>query len=76
MAFWLRFAHQGSIGIGMIDKDTIQVCSGDPFAGAKPTGERLAIASTTGSLWMSDDSGDSWRLVTSDLPPVFSLDWA
>ncbi|MFA7270579.1 MAG: fumarylacetoacetate hydrolase family protein [Sterolibacterium sp.] len=43
MALWLRFTHQGSTGFGMVDKDTIQVCSGDLFAGAKPTGERLAL---------------------------------
>lgn len=43
MALWLRFAHQGSTGFGMVDKDTIQVCSGDLFAGAKMTGERLAL---------------------------------
>jgi 2-keto-4-pentenoate hydratase/2-oxohepta-3-ene-1,7-dioic acid hydratase in catechol pathway len=43
MALWLRFTHQGSTGFGMVDKDTIQVCAGDLFDGAKPTGERLAL---------------------------------
>ncbi len=47
MALWLRFAHQGSTGFGMVDKDTIQVCSGDLFAGANPTGERLALDAVT-----------------------------
>ncbi|MBK6630391.1 MAG: fumarylacetoacetate hydrolase family protein [Betaproteobacteria bacterium] len=43
MAHWLRFTHQGSTGFGMVDKDTIQVCTGDLFDGAKPTGERLTL---------------------------------
>lgn len=47
MAYWLRFNHQGSIGFGLIDKDTIQVCSGDLFAEARPTGQRLALAAVT-----------------------------
>jgi hypothetical protein len=40
------------------------------------TGERLAMASTTGSLWVSDDSGDSWSHVTSALPPVSCVRWS
>lgn len=37
------------------------------------TGERLVMASTTGSLWHSDDGGTSFRHVTSSLPPVFCV---
>ncbi len=47
MALWLRFSHQGMIGFGTVDKDTIQVCSGDLFSGANPTGERLAMDAVT-----------------------------
>ena len=43
MTVWLRFLHQGSTKFGMFDKDTIEVCAGDPFAGAQPTGERLTL---------------------------------
>lgn len=39
------------------------------------TGGRLAMGSTTGSLWISDDAGDSWQLVTSDLPPIACVRW-
>jgi hypothetical protein len=39
------------------------------------TGERLAMASTTGSLFVSEDAGDSWTHATSDLPPVASVVW-
>jgi len=33
-------------------------------------GERLAFASTTGSLWVSEDQGDTWQAVSKHLPPV------
>lgn len=34
------------------------------------TGERLALGSTSGSLWVSDDAGDHFTNITNDLPPV------
>jgi photosystem II stability/assembly factor-like uncharacterized protein len=37
------------------------------------TGERLAMGSTTGSLWTSDDAGSSWRLFSAHLPPVYQV---
>jgi len=37
------------------------------------TGNRLAFGSTTGSLWVTDDQGDSWHCVSNDLPPVYCL---
>ena len=40
------------------------------------SGERLAFGSTTGSLFASDDAGDSWTLVTAHLPPVYSVRFA
>ncbi|MFA5885845.1 MAG: exo-alpha-sialidase, partial [Acidimicrobiia bacterium] len=39
-------------------------------------GDRLALGSTTGSLWASDDAGDAWSLVSSDLPPIACVRWA
>ncbi len=33
-------------------------------------GEVLAFGTTTGSLWVSEDLGDSWHLVSHNLPPV------
>lgn len=41
-----------------------------------PTGNRLAFGSTTGSLWATDDQGDSWTCVTSHLPPIYCLRFA
>lgn len=37
------------------------------------TGERLAFGSTTGSLWVTDNQGDSWELVTSHLPQIYCV---
>jgi hypothetical protein len=37
------------------------------------TGNSLAFGSTTGSLWVSDDQGDSWQCVTAHLPPVYCV---
>ncbi|CAN5568169.1 exo-alpha-sialidase [soil metagenome] len=34
------------------------------------TGERLALGSTTGSLWVSEDGGDQFSEVSNDLPPI------
>jgi photosystem II stability/assembly factor-like uncharacterized protein len=40
------------------------------------TGQRLVMASTTGSLWSSDDGGSSFRQLTSSLPPVLCVRYA
>jgi hypothetical protein len=37
------------------------------------TGTRLAFGSTTGSLWISEDAGDSWSTVSSNLPPIYAV---
>lgn len=37
------------------------------------TGERLMFGSTTGSLWVSENGGDSWTTVSSNLPPVYAV---
>jgi hypothetical protein len=34
------------------------------------SGERLAFGSTTGGLWLSEDQGDSWRCLSTQLPPI------
>jgi len=40
------------------------------------TGQTLAFGSTTGSLWVSDDAGDSWQHVSAHLPPVYCARFA
>lgn len=37
------------------------------------TGKRLAMGSTTGSLWTTDNSGESWKLVSAHLPPIYAV---
>jgi photosystem II stability/assembly factor-like uncharacterized protein len=37
------------------------------------SGDRLAMGSTTGSLWISEDQGNSWRRTSTHLPPVYSV---
>ena len=41
---WIRFRHKGGAHFGTLDGDTISVHSGDMFAGAKPTGEKVALS--------------------------------
>jgi 2-keto-4-pentenoate hydratase/2-oxohepta-3-ene-1,7-dioic acid hydratase in catechol pathway len=44
MAPWIRFDRGGAEGFGTLEGGSIQVCEGDLFAGARPTGESLALA--------------------------------
>ena len=37
------------------------------------SGARLAMGSTTGALWVSDDSAEQWQLVNAHLPPIYSV---
>mgnify|MGYP003344734203 FL=1 len=41
---WLRFAHQGRTGFGVVDQDRIAVHQGEMFGSAQATGEQLALA--------------------------------
>ncbi|MEE8169132.1 MAG: exo-alpha-sialidase [Phycisphaerae bacterium] len=34
------------------------------------SGDRLVFGSTTGSLWVSENQGDSWQCVSTHLPPI------
>src|SRR5712671_3231764 len=37
------------------------------------TGKTLAFGSTTGSVWISENGGNSWKSVSSNLPPVYAV---
>lgn len=37
------------------------------------TGQVLAVGSTTGGLWLSSDGGDSWRTLSTHLPPIYAV---
>jgi ketopantoate reductase/2-keto-4-pentenoate hydratase/2-oxohepta-3-ene-1,7-dioic acid hydratase in catechol pathway len=43
MAHWIRFEKAGKTGFGTLEGDTISVHSGDLFAGAKATGDKVAL---------------------------------
>lgn len=34
------------------------------------SGARLAMGSTTGNLWVTEDQGDEWRQLSAHLPPI------
>lgn len=38
-------------------------------------GDFLALGTTTGALWISEDQGDSWNLVSHELPPIYLVRW-
>ena len=40
------------------------------------TGDCLAFGSTTGGVWVSEDQGDHWQLVSHTLPPVYAVRFA
>jgi hypothetical protein len=40
------------------------------------SGDRLAMGSTTGGLWVSENQGDSWSCVSHTLPPVYAVHFA
>lgn len=40
------------------------------------SGELLAMGSTTGGLWVSENGGDSWECLTQGLPPVYCVRFA
>jgi photosystem II stability/assembly factor-like uncharacterized protein len=40
------------------------------------SGERLAMASTTGNLWISENGGEGWHEFSNYLPPVYALRFA
>lgn len=40
------------------------------------TGRRLAMGSTSGGLWISENGGDSWQCVSVHLPPIYAVRFA
>ncbi len=40
------------------------------------SGGRLALGSTSGGLWVSEDGGESWSMVPARLPPVYAVRFA
>lgn len=44
--------------------------------GVDASGDVLAFGSTTGGLWISENQGDSWSMVTHTLPPIYAVSFA
>lgn len=40
------------------------------------TGERLAMGSSTGGLWTSENGGDNWSTVSTNLPQIYCMRFA
>ncbi|HWA98517.1 MAG TPA: hypothetical protein VG713_08490 [Pirellulales bacterium] len=40
------------------------------------SGERLAVGSTTGGLWISENGGESWDMAAARLPPIHAVRFA
>jgi len=40
------------------------------------TGDQLAFGSTTGTLWRTEDGGDTWITVSNHLPPIYAVRFA
>jgi len=36
-------------------------------------GDTLAVGSSSGSLWISENGGDDWNLINAHLPPVYAV---
>ncbi|SFI20052.1 WD40/YVTN/BNR-like repeat-containing protein [Planctomicrobium piriforme] len=39
------------------------------------SGECLAMGSSTGGLWLTEDGGDHWHCVSMSLPPIYCVRW-
>jgi len=37
------------------------------------SGELLVMGSTTGNLWISENSGENWEMISNFLPPIYSV---
>lgn len=37
------------------------------------SGERLAMGSTTGGLWVSENQGETWQCLSARLPPIYCV---
>jgi len=40
------------------------------------SGEHLLFGSTTGNLWHSANQGDSWQIISQNLPPIYHVQFA
>jgi hypothetical protein len=58
-----------SHGRGLPERDAYHLVYRHALA-VSDDGRQLAMGSTTGGLWTSEDAGESWSCVSRDLPPI------
>lgn len=62
-------------GDGLPERDAYHLVYRHALACAAD-GETLAMGSTTGGLWVSEDGGRQWRCLSRDLPPIAAVRFA
>ena len=64
---------------GRLGEDHIHPAPGSGGATAPAvdgSGDRLAMGSTTGNLWITEDGGEAWRHISAHLPPIHTVRFA
>lgn len=62
-------------GAGLPERDAYHLVYRHALACAAD-GETLAMGSTTGGLWVSEDGGGRWQCLSRDLPPIAAVRFA
>lgn len=60
------------LGNGLPEEDSYDLVYRHALA-VDDTGDRLAVGSTTGGVWVSEDGGGRWAAVPARLPPVHAV---
>ncbi|NUQ00659.1 MAG: exo-alpha-sialidase [Armatimonadetes bacterium] len=61
-----------SLGHGLPQQDAYDLVYRHGLA-IDPSGTTLAMGSTTGNLWLSEDQGEHWTHLNGHLPPIYCL---
>jgi photosystem II stability/assembly factor-like uncharacterized protein len=64
-----------SLAYGLPPRDAYHLVYRHGLAGSAD-GRMLAMGSTTGGLWFSDDEGALWHCLSRDLPPIAQVRFA
>ena len=64
-----QYPHQVEGSVGLIDASTAKLAEATAAIGDS----QKVLGSTTGGLWISDDQGDSWECLSTQLPPIHAV---
>ncbi len=64
-----------TLGQGLPGRDSFDLVYRHALA-LDDSGECLAMGSTSGNLWLSENGGDSWTLLNAHLPPIAAVHFA